>query len=175
MATTKTFGQALKKNYTVVRNAAYRGGEMKTRECHNERENECYQNGDVVLEHSPLNVHFLQRLNKDGSLRTYQQSFDHMLACETIVKRGLKDDAKLFDELVFDVNTDYFERNGGYDFAVKFFQEAYELAVKEVGGEDYILSAVLHADERNKALSEQYGRDVYHYHLHVVYVPVVEK
>jgi hypothetical protein len=47
--------------------------------------------------------------------------------------------------------------------------------VKEVGNEDYILSAVLHADERNKALSEELERDVYHYHLHVVYVPVVEK
>jgi len=33
----------------------------------------------------------------------------------------------------------------------------------------------MHADERNKALSEELGRDVYHYHLHVVYVPVVEK
>lgn len=33
----------------------------------------------------------------------------------------------------------------------------------------------MHADERNKALSEQLGRDVYHYHLHVVYVPIVDK
>jgi ParB-like chromosome segregation protein Spo0J len=33
----------------------------------------------------------------------------------------------------------------------------------------------MHADERNKAVSEQLGRDVYHYHLHVVYVPVVDK
>jgi len=49
------------------------------------------------------------------------------------------------------------------------------LAVKEAGGEQYILSAVIHADERNRALSEQYGRDVFHYHLHVVYVPIVDK
>ena len=45
----------------------------------------------------------------------------------------------------------------------------------ETGGEQYILSAVMHADERNKSLSEELGRDVYHYHLHVVYIPVVEK
>ena len=43
------------------------------------------------------------------------------------------------------------------------------------GGEQYILSAVMHADERNRAMSEALGEDVYHYHLHVVYVPVVEK
>ena len=38
-----------------------------------------------------------------------------------------------------------------------------------------ILSAVMHADERNRAMSEALGEDVYHYHLHVVYIPVVEK
>ena len=43
------------------------------------------------------------------------------------------------------------------------------------GGEQYILSAVMHADERNRAMSEALGQDVFHYHLHVVYVPVVEK
>ncbi len=49
------------------------------------------------------------------------------------------------------------------------------MAVAEVGDEKYILSATMHADERNKALSEQLGKDVYHYHLHVVYIPVVQK
>ena len=44
-----------------------------------------------------------------------------------------------------------------------------------VGGEQYILSAVMHADEHNRAMSEALGEDVYHYHLHVVYIPVVEK
>ena len=33
----------------------------------------------------------------------------------------------------------------------------------------------MHADERNRAMSEALGEDVYHYHLHVVYIPVVEK
>ena len=44
-----------------------------------------------------------------------------------------------------------------------------------VGGEQYILSAVMHADEQNRAMSEALGEAVYHYHLHVVYIPVVEK
>ena len=44
-----------------------------------------------------------------------------------------------------------------------------------IGGEQYILSAVMHADERNRGLSNALGQDVYHYHLHVVYIPVVEK
>ena len=55
------------------------------------------------------------------------------------------------------------------------YADAYKAAVEIVGGEQYILSAVMHADERNRAMSEALGEDVYHYHLHVVYIPVVEK
>ena len=33
----------------------------------------------------------------------------------------------------------------------------------------------MHADERNRAMSEALKKDVYHYHMHVVYIPVVEK
>ena len=33
----------------------------------------------------------------------------------------------------------------------------------------------MHTDERNRAMSDALGKDVYHYHLHVVYIPVVEK
>ena len=52
---------------------------------------------------------------------------------------------------------------------------AYKSAIEIVDGEQYILSAVMHADERNRAMSDALGKDVYHYHLHVVYIPVVEK
>ena len=33
----------------------------------------------------------------------------------------------------------------------------------------------MHADERNREASDRLGRNVFHYHLHVVYLPVVEK
>jgi uncharacterized coiled-coil protein SlyX len=33
----------------------------------------------------------------------------------------------------------------------------------------------MHADERNSEASKRLGYDVYHYHLHVIYIPVVEK
>ena len=76
---------------------------------------------------------------------------------------------------VFDVNTDYFETHGGYEYAKQFYAEVYELAKEIAGGEQYIISAVMHADERNREASDRLGRDVFHYHLHVVYLPVVEK
>ena len=69
----------------------------------------------------------------------------------------------------------YFHNHGGYDFAKRFYTDAYKSAIEIVGGEQYILSAVMHADERNRAMSDALGKDVYHYHLHVVYIPVVEK
>ena len=42
-------------------------------------------------------------------------------------------------------------------------------------GADNIISAVMHADELNTALTEEYGKPIYHYHLHIVALPVVRK
>jgi len=47
---------------TVVRNEGYGETEFKTRQRHNERQNETYHNGDIVQERSTLNVHFQQYL-----------------------------------------------------------------------------------------------------------------
>ncbi len=152
-----------------MRNKAYTRNNFSIRERHNERKNEIYSNPDIVQDRSHLNIRF------KGCDGTYTQAFDRLLAEGTISTRGLKPDADVFAEMVFDVNTLYFEQHGGYEYAKDFFAEAYKMAVQEVGEEQYILSAVMHADERNKSLSEELDRDVYHYHLHVVYIPVVEK
>lgn len=154
---------------TVVRNSAYRKEGIGIRERHNERKNEIYSNPDIVPERSHLNVYY----RKPSA--TYVSMLNHLLKDGTISDRGLKADAKVFGEMVFDVNTGYFERHGGYPFAKDFFAEAYRCAIEMIGGEQYVLSAVMHADERNRSLSDKLGKDVYHYHLHVVYIPVVEK
>ena len=132
-------------------------------------EREAYVNQDVVPERSPMNVHFRQ------PTADYQEMFGQMVEGGIVSTRGLKADADTFGELIFDVNSAYFHNHGGYEFARQFYEEAYRAAIEIVGGEQYILSAVMHADERNRAMSEALGQDVYHYHLHVVYVPVVEK
>jgi len=164
-----------KTNFTVVRNAGYQVNSIEVRERHNERKNETFYNADIVKERINLNIHFKQSFSPDGTPETYTQTFNRLLEEGIIVKRGLKDNAKVIDEFVFDVNTAYFDEGGGYEYAKSFFEEAYRMAVNEAGGEQYIISAIMHADEKNTALSEQLGRDVYHYHLHVIYVPAVEK
>ena len=136
---------------------------------HNEREKDSYSNQDIVPERSALNVHFKTPTDD------YVKMFEQMEQDGVISTRGLKPDAIKYGELVFDVNSAYFYNHGGYEFAKQFYADAYKAAVEIVGGEQYILSAVMHADERNRAMSEALGEDVYHYHLHVVYIPVVEK
>ena len=136
---------------------------------HNEREKDSYSNQDIVPERTSLNVHF------KAPTDDYIKMFEQMEQDGVISTRGLKPDAVKYGELVFDVNSAYFYNHGGYEFAKQFYADAYKAAAEIVGGEQYILSAVMHADEINRAMTEALGREVYHYHLHVVYVPVVEK
>ena len=155
---------------TIVRNHDLKApGDVAKIQEHNEREKKYYSNQDIVAERTAMNVHF------KAPTASYTEMFDRMEQEKVISTRGLKPDAVKFGELVFDVNSAYFYNHGGYEFAKQFYADAYRAAVEIVGGEQYILSAVMHADERNRAMSEALGEDVYHYHLHVVYIPVVEK
>ena len=156
-------------NRTFVRNRSLKESDVGNAQRHNERENSVYANPDIVPEQTDRNVHFKE---PTGS---YSEMFSSMEAAGTISTRGLKPDADHYCELIFDVNSAYFHNHGGYEFARVFYEDAYRAAVEIVSGEQYILSAVMHADERNRAMSDALGQDVYHYHMHVVYVPVVEK
>ena len=157
------------KDYTVARNSDLLGDKVDAAQGHNERENETYSNPDIIPERTAFNVHF------KSPTAGYTEMFDQMVKEGTISTRGLKADATHFCEMVLDVNSAYFFNHGGYEYAKQFYADAYRAAVEIIGGEQYILSAVMHADERNKAMSEALGQDVYHYHMHIVYVPVVEK
>ena len=154
---------------TSARNQGVREKDISKIEGHNERENETYTNPDIVRERSCMNVYFKRPTG------TYAEMFAQMEAAGEISTRGLKPDAEHYGEMVFDVNSAYFHNNGGYEYAKKFYEEAYRAAVKIVGNEKYILSAVMHADERNPRMSKALGYDVYHYHMHLVYIPVVDK
>jgi hypothetical protein len=156
-------------NYTVARNECFTRSGIGTRERHNERRNGQYDNTAIDPERLFLN-HFYARC--EG---TYEQALDKMLRDKTISDRGLiKAEANYFGELIFDVNTMYFDEHGGYEFAKRFYEEAYRYAEKKVGAE-YILSAVMHADEVHQGELADTGEKKYHYHLHVVYIPVVKK
>ena len=154
---------------TSVRNLAVSDKAVGNTQQHNEREKDSYRNPDIIPQRVAWNVHFKK------PAASYTDLFAQLEANGTISTRGLKPDATHYCELIFDVNSAYFDNHGGYEFAKQFYADAYKATIQIVGGEQYILSAVMHADEINRAMTEALGREVYHYHLHVVYVPVVEK
>ena len=158
-----------KTDFSCVRVKQYGASSIGASERHNERKNDTYSNINVDPERIPYNVHF-----KDPGDRTYMEILTEMEEKEMVSRRGLRPDATFFDELVLDVNTMYFDRHGGYEYAKQFYEEAYHFLEKKFGS-DYILSAVMHADEINKAATDELGVPTYHYHMHAVVVPVVDK
>ena len=158
-----------KTDMSCVRVKQYGASSIGASERHNERKNDTYSNINVDSERIKYNVHF-----KDPGDRTYMEILSEMEQKGMVSRRGLRPDATLFDELVLDVNTMYFDRHGGYEYAKQFYEEAYRFLEKKFGS-DYILSAVMHADEINKAATDELGVPTYHYHMHAIVVPVVEK
>lgn len=154
---------------SCARVQTYTAAKIRAAEKHNERKNSDYSNINVVPERIPMNVHF-----KSPGDKTYMQILKDMEVEGKASRRGLRADAALFDEVIFDVNTMYFEERGGYEYAKEFFAEAYYYACEKYG-EENIISAVMHADEINKAVSDEVGHPVYHYHMHLIALPVVEK
>ena len=157
-----------KTNYSVARVQTYTRVSIIKAERHNERKNTTYSNMNVDLAQTQNNVHYKKCTS------TYNEILKEMINAGDVSLHGLKDNAKIFDEIIFDINSDYFEQNGGYEFAKEFYEKAFHFAEQEMGANN-IISAVMHADELNTALTEEYGKPIYHYHLHVIAIPVVRK
>ena len=151
----------VKTNYSVARVVTYTKQNIGKAERHNERKNTNYSNINVDSEQTKNNVYY-KTCNT-----TYNERLKELVDENKISLRGLKDNAKVFDELVLDINSDYFEKHGGYNFAKRFYEEAFHFAKKEYG-KDNIISAVMHADELNLVMSDAFYRPIYHYHLHIV-------
>ena len=158
-----------KQNFCIARVETRTRASIGKFERHIERKNESYENMNVDLSRTPMNVCY----KSCGDL-TYNERLDQMIAEGMVSLKGLKPDANVFDEMIMDVNTDYFEQKGGYEYACRFYEEAFHFAEK-LYGEDNVISAVMHADELNVAMTEKYGRPIYHYHLHIMALPVVDK
>ena len=159
----------MSKDMSCVRVKQYKSSTVNATERHNERKNATYTNMNVIKERIPFNVYF-----KECETESYMD-YLHKLENEgKLSLRGLRQDATLFDEIVIDVNTMYFERNGGYDYAKRFYEDAFHFLERKFGPE-YIVSAVMHSDELNIAASEELGRAIFHYHMHAVVIPVVDK
>ena len=103
-----------KTNYSVARLKPHSRDDIGKYERHNERKNESYGNMNVDLSRTPMNVSY----KSCGDL-TYNQYLDKLIEDGKVSLRGLKEDSKVYDELLLDVNSDYFEQHGGYEYAKK--------------------------------------------------------
>ena len=113
-----------KTNYSVARVQTYTRASVLKAERHNERKNESYSNMNVDLTQTQKNMHYKKCKS------TYNERLKEMIDDGEISLRGLKDNAKVFDEIIFDINSDYFEQNGGYEFAKRFYEKAFHFAEK---------------------------------------------
>ena len=108
---------------TSVRNLAVSDKAVGNTQQHNEREKDSYRNPDIIPQRTAWNIHFKK------PTASYTDLFAQLEAAETISTRGLKPDATHYCELVFDVNSAYFDNHGGYEFAKQFYEDAYQAAV----------------------------------------------
>ena len=117
-----------KVDMSCARVKKYTASDVSKAERHNERKNESYENMNVIEERIPYNVHF-----KKPFAPTYMEQLKQMETDGMVSLRGLRKDATLFNEIVIDVNTMYFERNGGYEYAKQFYEEAFHFIEEKFG------------------------------------------
>ena len=130
-----------KADMSCARVKKYTASDVSKAERHNERKNETYENMNVIVERIPFNVHF-----KKTTAPTYMEQLKQMETDGQVSLRGLRKDATLFNEIVIDVNTMYFERNGGYEYAKQFYEEAYHFIEEKFGADNVISVSYTHLD-----------------------------
>lgn len=114
-----------KQNYSVARVVTHNKDDIGKFERHIEHKNDNYANMNVDLSQSHRNIQFKK------CDCTYNDKLNEMVECKQISLRGLKADVKIYDEMIFDVITEYFESHGGYEFAKKFMSRLFTLPKKK--------------------------------------------
>ena len=126
-------------------------------ERHNERRNKNYSNKDIDLSRSSENYHL-----KTIQAETYCQEFERIRQ-----KYDLKGNLRLTGqkqstvlcEFITTSDKDFFDRLGA-EGTKRFFERAYNFATIKCG-EEFILSVVVHMDEKTP-------------HMHVTFIPVID-
>ncbi|MCM1330816.1 MAG: plasmid recombination protein [Ruminococcus sp.] len=144
-------------SYAIIRNENHKMNAVPLLERHNERLNKNYSNKDIDLSRSCENYHL-----KQIQSATYQQEFERIknrYQLKGNLRLQGKKQSTVMCEFVITSDKDFFERLGT-DRTKQFFKDAYSFVTAKVGGEQYIVSAVVHMDEATP-------------HMHVVYIPVI--
>ena len=144
-------------SYAIIRNENHKMNAVPLLERHNERLNHNYSNKDIDLSRTSENYHL-----KKIQAETYQQEFDRIRIRQELkgnLRLQGKKQSTVLCEFVITSDKDFFDRLGT-DRMKRFFQDAYDFVTAKAGGEQYILSAVVHMDEATP-------------HMHVAFIPVI--
>lgn len=144
-------------SYAIIRNENHKMNAVPLLERHNERMNKNYSNKDIDLSRSSENYHL-----KHIQAATYQQEFDRIRARQQLkgnLRLQGKKQSTVMCEFVITSDKEFFDRLGA-DRTKQFFKDVYSFVTAKVGGEQYVVSAVVHMDEATP-------------HMHVAYIPVI--
>ena len=145
-------------SYAIIRNKNYKMNSVPLMERHNERLNHNYSNKDIDLSRTSENYH-LKRIQAE----TYQQEFERIRTRQKL-KGNLRlhgeKQSTVLCEFVITSDKEFFDRLGK-ERTRRFFEDAYDFVTAKVGGEQYVLSAVVHMDEATP-------------HMHVAFIPVID-
>lgn len=144
-------------SYAIIRNENHKMNAVPLMERHNERLNHNYSNKDIDLSRTSENYHL-----KKIQAETYQQEFDRIRTRQEL-KGNLRlhgeKQSNVLCEFVITSDKEFFDRIGK-ERTRRFFEDAYDFVTAKVGGEQYVLSAVVHMDEATP-------------HMHVAFIPVI--
>ncbi|WP_028511272.1 MobV family relaxase [Ruminococcus sp. NK3A76] len=149
-----------KKNisYAIIRNANHKMGAVPLVERHNERRNHNYTNKDI--DHSRTHENYAIKKPQETS---YEKEFYRIKEAY-----GLKGNLRLTGEkqstilceFIITSDKEFFDRIGK-ERTKQFFLDTYRFAAHKVGGEEFIVSAVVHMDEKTP-------------HMHLTFIPTVK-
>ena len=142
-------------SYAIIRNANYKRDNLAGLYKHNERKNTNYSNKDINKNNS-INNYSIKKCNT-----TYSKAIKQLIK-ENDLKCRITSYTNLVCEFIITSDKEFFNSIGA-DETKRYFQTAYNFVANYKGlGEKYIISAKVHMDESTP-------------HLHLVFVPVVQK
>lgn len=143
-------------SFAIIRNQNHKIGAVPLIERHNERRNQHYSNEDIDQNRTSMNYHLKEPIG------TYLDTFYAIREQEQLkgnLRLAGKKQSTVLCEFIMTSDKDFFDRIGE-ERTRQFFQDAYRFACMKVGGEQYIVSATVHMDEKTP-------------HMHMMFIPVV--
>lgn len=141
-------------SYLVCHVQKFKSNDVGGMQRHNQRETEGHKNKDINNEKSHLNYD----LHKDHDV-SYKNEIKNILDKNYTGKKAIRKDAVVMTSTVISSDKAFFDRLGENE-TKRFFQEAYN-KLKDIYGEDNIISARVHMDETTP-------------HMHLTAVPMTK-